>query len=63
MLSRHSLAVILSVVGLGFVAQSPPADDPAWKWPDSRWRAVVGKVRAGRSLLPFANALSSSAYQ
>lgn len=33
-------------------AETPPPDDPSWKWPESRWRAVVGKVRAGRSLLP-----------
>ena len=57
--------LILSLVGPGLVAalvlgdrpllaQAPPADDPAWKWPESRWRAVVGKVRAGRSLLPSA---------
>ena len=33
-------------------AETPPPDEPSWKWPESRWRAVVGKVRAGRSLLP-----------
>jgi peptidoglycan/xylan/chitin deacetylase (PgdA/CDA1 family) len=27
-------------------------DDPAWKWPESTWRTVVEKVRAGRSLKP-----------
>ncbi len=26
--------------------------DPAWAWPEQRWRAVVEKVRAGRSLKP-----------
>ena len=24
----------------------------AWQWPEARWRCVVGKVRAGRSLKP-----------
>lgn len=27
-------------------------DDPPWAWPDERWQAIVGKVRAGRSLKP-----------
>ena len=27
------------------------SDDP-WAWPEERWRAAVGKVRAGRSLKP-----------
>ncbi len=27
-------------------------DDPAWAWPEERWRAAVDKVRAGRSLKP-----------
>jgi peptidoglycan/xylan/chitin deacetylase (PgdA/CDA1 family) len=26
--------------------------DPSWAWPESRWRAAVEKVRAGRSLKP-----------
>src|SRR5438874_13332200 len=26
--------------------------DPAWSWPESRWRGAVQKVRAGRSLKP-----------
>lgn len=26
--------------------------EPAWSWPESRWRAAVDKVRAGRSLKP-----------
>jgi len=29
-------------------------DDPAWAWPEERWRAAVDKVRAGRSLKPAA---------
>jgi len=33
-------------------AQSPAGDEPSWKWPESRWRPIVEKVRAGRSLLP-----------
>src|SRR5215468_4915922 len=63
MLSRASRNAIACAMGAALVAgtiaggralraQSPPADDPSWKWPESRWREVVGKVRAGRSLLP-----------
>ncbi|WP_246285293.1 polysaccharide deacetylase family protein [Nguyenibacter vanlangensis] len=31
-----------------------PADNspPPWRWPESRWRAAVGRARAGRSLRP-----------
>src|SRR5690242_13245809 len=28
------------------------AGDAPWAWPESRWRAIVEKVRAGRSLKP-----------
>lgn len=31
-----------------------PADPPPWAWPEDRWRAVTGRVRAGRSLKPAA---------
>jgi peptidoglycan/xylan/chitin deacetylase (PgdA/CDA1 family) len=34
------------------MAQQTPPEDPSWKWPDSRWRAAVDKVRAGKRLLP-----------
>jgi peptidoglycan/xylan/chitin deacetylase (PgdA/CDA1 family) len=27
-------------------------DEPPWKWQEQRWRAVVDKVRAGRSMKP-----------
>ena len=30
------------------------APDPSWAWEDARWRRIVNKVRAGRSLLPRA---------
>ncbi len=33
-------------------AQDAAADEPSWQWPESRWREAVGRVRAGRSLLP-----------
>lgn len=33
-------------------AQQAPQEDPSWKWPESRWRAAVDKVRAGKRLLP-----------
>jgi peptidoglycan/xylan/chitin deacetylase (PgdA/CDA1 family) len=29
-------------------------EDPPWLWPEQKWRAIVGKVRAGRSLKPAA---------
>ncbi len=35
----------------------PDSNSPAlepWQWPDSQWRAIVDKVRAGRSLKPTA---------
>ena len=38
------------------VPPTPPADrtpgDPSWYWEEARWRAVVDKVRSGRSLKP-----------
>ena len=33
--------------------QELPAD-PSWEWEEERWRAIVNKVRAGRSLAPEA---------
>jgi peptidoglycan-N-acetylglucosamine deacetylase len=49
------LACLLAMTGASVAvlrAQTPPAEDPAWKWPEARWRETVGKVRAGRRLLP-----------
>jgi peptidoglycan/xylan/chitin deacetylase (PgdA/CDA1 family) len=34
--------------------QQPEPQDHPWQWPEARWRAVVDKVRAGRSLKPAA---------
>ena len=31
---------------------SAPEETPAWRWPEERWRTIVGKIRAGRSLKP-----------
>jgi peptidoglycan/xylan/chitin deacetylase (PgdA/CDA1 family) len=31
---------------------SPPPEIPAWQWPEERWRSIVNKIRAGRSLKP-----------
>jgi peptidoglycan/xylan/chitin deacetylase (PgdA/CDA1 family) len=31
---------------------SPADQDPAWSWPEARWRGAVERVRAGRSLKP-----------
>jgi peptidoglycan/xylan/chitin deacetylase (PgdA/CDA1 family) len=36
----------------GVLAQQPAPEEPSWKWPESRWRAAVDKVRAGKRLLP-----------
>jgi len=33
-------------------AAGSAGSDPAWRWEDARWRAIVDKVRAGRSLKP-----------
>jgi peptidoglycan/xylan/chitin deacetylase (PgdA/CDA1 family) len=43
---------MLVVVGGVAVAEAQPSEDPSWKWPESRWRAAVEKVRSGRRLLP-----------
>lgn len=32
-------------------AKTPP-DIPAWQWPEEKWRGIVNRVRAGRSLKP-----------
>jgi peptidoglycan-N-acetylglucosamine deacetylase len=29
-----------------------PQQPEAWQWPEEKWRAIVGKIRAGRSLKP-----------
>jgi peptidoglycan/xylan/chitin deacetylase (PgdA/CDA1 family) len=36
------------------MAADIPADGEAWQWPEERWRRVVGRARAGRSLRPVA---------
>lgn len=35
-------------------AEPTAETDPAWRWEEARWRRVVDKVRAGRSLKPAA---------
>ena len=35
-------------------ASGNPAQPDTWTWPESRWRPIVEKVRAGRSLKPAA---------
>jgi peptidoglycan/xylan/chitin deacetylase (PgdA/CDA1 family) len=50
---RTASAAAAGVLLAGYVlAQQPPVEEPAWKWPEAQWRGVVEKVRAGRSLLP-----------
>ncbi len=34
------------------IMTTTPDTDPSWSWPETRWRNVVEKVRAGRSLKP-----------
>ena len=29
-----------------------PAPTEAWQWPEEKWRGIVNKIRAGRSLKP-----------
>ena len=29
-----------------------PAQSEAWQWPEEKWRKIVNKIRAGRSLKP-----------
>lgn len=29
-----------------------PVDVPSWQWPEEKWRGIVNKIRAGRSLKP-----------
>ena len=35
-------------------ATDNPGGELPWQWPEDKWRAIVGKVRAGRSLKPKA---------
>jgi peptidoglycan/xylan/chitin deacetylase (PgdA/CDA1 family) len=49
--ARSSFLYFLLVASAAF-AQTKPQEEPSWKWPESRWRAAVDKVRAGRRLLP-----------
>ena len=34
------------------VATTPESGEVPWEWPEAKWRGVVDKVRAGRSLKP-----------
>lgn len=45
-------AIFFGLLGSGLEAQQTSTDEPSWKWPESRWRGAVEKVRAGRRLLP-----------
>ena len=52
MWARRFALVVVLVLGVAGVAVAQPSDDPSWKWPESRWRSAVEKVRSGRRLLP-----------
>jgi hypothetical protein len=54
------MKLVVGLIALSFfVMSTAPAgaqvkdeDEPSWRWPESRWRVAVEKVRAGRRLLP-----------
>jgi peptidoglycan/xylan/chitin deacetylase (PgdA/CDA1 family) len=52
---KSVMAILIMVVSGApnvLEGQAGAQEDPSWKWPDERWRAVVEKVRAGDRLLP-----------
>ena len=51
-ITRLALSFIVLVAPAAFAQQAPQQEEPSWKWPESRWRAAVDKVRAGKRLLP-----------
>lgn len=56
----RSIRVMLLPVALAVLpvfityAQTGAEDEPTWRWPESRWRGAVERVRAGQSLVPDA---------
>lgn len=62
MFTKRSVCISLLAIACALTTALPVAEsqtaprssseDPSWKWPDSRWRDAVQKVRAGRRLLP-----------
>lgn len=50
------LSLLIAMFGLApamtAFSQDAVDDDPSWKWPESRWRGAVERVRAGPRLLP-----------
>jgi hypothetical protein len=52
------LAVMLGLAPV-LTALSQETEEPSWKWPESRWREAVDRVRAGP---PFANGDVGKAY-
>ena len=50
------LSFLIAVFGFSPIstayAQVTDEEEPAWKWPESRWREAVQRVRAGPRLLP-----------
>jgi peptidoglycan/xylan/chitin deacetylase (PgdA/CDA1 family) len=50
---RACLALSAALLAVRTGAQQPPAEEP-WSWPEAKWRGIVERVRAGRSLLPKA---------
>jgi len=51
-LAPMAMALVLSCGTARQAAQQSQSDEPSWRWPESRWRQAVGKVRAGRPLKP-----------
>ena len=46
---RHFLSVVARRKGDTWMNESEPNGEP-WRWPEEKWRRLVGQVRAGRSL-------------
>jgi hypothetical protein len=51
-MSLHRTALVFVLFASAAFAQQAPKEEPSWKWPESRWRSAVEKVRAGKRLLP-----------
>ena len=47
----HFLSVVARRKGDTWMNESEPNGEP-WRWPEEKWRRLVGQVRAGRSLKP-----------
>lgn len=46
------MRVVAFVIGLGLMVTVAVAQDPAWKWSDDQIKAMVHRVRGGKTLMP-----------